>query len=108
LKRFRGEEVTMADTKVIVTVGLLGGLVYLFTRPQGVQAAEFPRGDVNGDGYVTVSDYILADRIVKGETNPDTGMPYPNEWIIRADVNGDGFVTAADTQTIEDIILEVI
>lgn len=51
-------------------------------------------GDVNGDGFISVSDVtVLVDIILVGGDNP------------AADVNGDGLVTVADVTLLVDIIL---
>ena len=58
------------------------------------------RGDVNGDGSVTIADVTMLVNIILG-TSPN---PFEEEENI-ADVNGDGSVTIADVTMLVNIIL---
>ena len=58
-----------------------------------------PLGDVDGDGKVTIKDYVMCKRIVLG-----TYKPTKDEFR-RADVNGDGKVSAVDYAIIKRIAL---
>ncbi len=58
----------------------------------------FVKGDVNGDGEVTVADInALIDIILTGDADQDT--------MRRADVNEDGEINVADVNTLIDIIM---
>ncbi|MCR5020936.1 MAG: dockerin type I repeat-containing protein [Ruminococcus sp.] len=52
------------------------------------------RGDVNGDGSITVTDLSKAAALVKGKKTLSA------EEAARADVNGDGSVTVSDISRI--------
>jgi len=56
------------------------------------------RGDVNGDGEVTVADVNAVIDIIMGFTASEATMA-------RADVNGDGEISVADVNEVIDIIL---
>ena len=65
-------------------------------RP-GYFTAKFLRGDVNGDGSITIADVTALVNIILGKTQaPASGV---------ADVNGDGSVTIADVTALVNIIL---
>jgi hypothetical protein len=53
------------------------------------------RGDVDGNGYVTMMDYMHVNRMSKGMNNTD-GQPYTAAQFSAADLDGDGQVTEAD------------
>lgn len=54
------------------------------------------KGDVNGDGQVTIADVTALVNIILGKSEDELGM---------ADVNGDGPVTIADVTALVNIIL---
>lgn len=55
-----------------------------------------PKGDVNGDGFVTIADVTeVVDIILEGSNN------------LAADVNGDNMITVADLTELIDIILGI-
>ena len=57
------------------------------------------RGDVNGDGKITASDYVIIKDYIMGDTQlSDTQK-------IKADYNGDGKVTASDYVLIKDKLM---
>jgi len=58
------------------------------------------KGDVNGDGKITVEDIIKTINIALYKDNP-TGVE-----LASADVNGDGQVTVRDVVQIVNIVLE--
>lgn len=58
----------------------------------------FPKGDVNGDGIVDVSDANSAFNVVLGVVDASV-------YGGRADVNGDGVVDVADANEIINLIL---
>jgi hypothetical protein len=57
------------------------------------------KGDVNGDGNVTIADVTALVNIILGK---DTEGVYDHE---AADVNGDGGITIADVTALVNIIL---
>lgn len=65
-------------------------------RYYGAPAPEIVKGDVNGDGSVTVSDVTTLVNIVLGRETQHREA---------ADVNGDGSVTIADVTAVVNIIL---
>ena len=68
----------------------------LFLDEVSVKAvAKTVKGDVNGDGAVTIADVTLLVNIILGKTEGNTA----------ADVNGDGNTTIADVTTLVNIIL---
>ncbi len=60
----------------------------------------YPNGDVNGDGKVSASDYLLVHKHLLGMTT------LSSESKKRADVSGDGKISAKDYLLIKQIILE--
>ena len=60
-------------------------------------AQEYPRGDVNQDGLVTIADVTALVNIILGKTT------VYNEAV--ADVNGDNNITIADVTALVNIIL---
>ncbi|MDD5541448.1 MAG: dockerin type I repeat-containing protein [Candidatus Marinimicrobia bacterium] len=91
------------------TLGGLGGLVlliggYLLLKGKPIISV---KGDVNGDGKVSVADITHAEYIIMGLPNPSTGEAYTAEWIARADVNNDGSVDMGDVVRIENIMLGI-
>ncbi len=61
-----------------------------------VKHGDFVKGDVNGDGEVTLADVnLLIDIILGGQDNTNG----------RSDVNGDGEANIADVNEVIDIIL---
>ena len=57
------------------------------------------RGDVNEDGKITASDYVIIKDYIMGDTQlSDTQK-------IKADYNGDGKVTASDYVLIKDKLM---
>lgn len=81
--------------RIIITLGLLLTIVH------GVWAdgvASNKKGDVNGDGSVTVVDVTLLVDYILGKEN--------DEFVIgNADVTKDGQVTVTDVTALVDIIL---
>jgi hypothetical protein len=59
---------------------------------------EFPKGDVNGDGEVTIADVNMLINIIMGNQYDDFTME-------RADVNTDSEYTISDINEIISIIL---
>ena len=59
-------------------------------------SSEYPRGDVNGDGEVNITDINALIDIILGGTDNSEG---------RSDVNGDGEVNISDVNDVIDIIL---
>lgn len=57
---------------------------------------EFPKGDVNGDGSVNISDVTTLVNIILGKGTDTNGM---------ADVNEDGWVNISDVTLLVNIIL---
>ncbi|MBQ1645380.1 MAG: dockerin type I repeat-containing protein, partial [Prevotella sp.] len=53
-------------------------------------------GDVNNDGFVTITDAIALVNIILGKA----------EKVAAADINGDGLVTITDVIALVNIILE--
>ncbi len=58
--------------------------------------SDYPVGDVNGDGEVTIADVNMLIDIILGAEDNSEG---------RSDVNGDGEVGIADVNSVIDIIL---
>ena len=54
------------------------------------------RGDVNGDGQVTIADVTALVNIILGSQGGDTSV---------ADLNGDSQITIADVTSLVNIIL---
>jgi hypothetical protein len=64
----------------------------------------FVRGDVAGDGRVTITDAVLLVRIlIEQDPAPEQG----STAFMRADANGDTFLNVADVVRIVDIILGI-
>ena len=59
---------------------------------------EFPKGDVNGDGEVTIAD-------VNADITIILGAKYDDAMMERADVNEDGEITVSDINEIIKIIM---
>lgn len=57
---------------------------FSYTRPA------YSKGDLNGDGAITASDYLMVKRIFLETYNPTM------QQVFAADVNGDGTITATD------------
>ena len=91
-------------TGMLAIAGVVGGVVLL---SKSVKAKVNVAGDVNGDGLVDVTDYILASEIASEQASQYyTGTSsFPIDQVNRADVNGDGVVDDADLTAIENIIL---
>ena len=54
------------------------------------------KGDVNGDGQITATDYVLIKNHIMSSTNIDAQ---------KGDVNGDGQITATDYVLIKNHIM---
>ena len=89
---------------VLAIAGVVGGVVLL---SKSVKASVNIVGDVNGDGVVDVTDYIIASEIAAEQASPYyTGTSsFPIDQVNRADLNGDGVVDDSDLTVIENIIL---
>lgn len=67
--------------------------------PGAIEPDSSMRGDVNGDGKITASDYVIIKDYIMGDTQlSDTQK-------IKADYNGDGKVTASDYVLIKDKLM---
>ena len=86
----------------LVAAGAIGAIALAATLTRKVSATTL--GDVNSDGVIDASDYIIVTRMVNGENNPVTGLPYSDTYKALADVNGDGVVDQDDLDTIEAMI----
>lgn len=63
-----------------------------------VSPLEHEKGDINGDGKVTIADYIIFGRIMHEYTDPSTTYFYA------ADTDGDGALTDSDALLIKEMI----
>lgn len=72
------------------------GTLELYPIP--VTTSAYPRGDVNGDGEVTIADVNALLQIILGAEADDATM-------VRADVNEDGEIGLADINEVINIIL---
>lgn len=80
---------------VIPSIARLLALLMLI-MPLSVSAAASLRGDVNGDGSVSIADVTtLIDQLLEGSNNYD----------VMADANADGTVSIADVTTLIDYLL---
>ncbi|NCQ23849.1 MAG: calcium-binding protein [Rhodobacteraceae bacterium CG17_big_fil_post_rev_8_21_14_2_50_63_15] len=66
------------------------GLAIVLTLPVTAQAAEFASMDVNGDGYITMSEFQAA--------MPET----PGDAFMAADTNADGALTAEELASAQE------
>ncbi|MDQ2085783.1 glycoside hydrolase family 9 protein [Herbivorax sp. ANBcel31] len=70
--------------------------------PEPTPEPDILYGDLNGDGVVDSSDYILLSRIV-------LEIPVPEDVDLEvADLNGDGIIDSTDTVILSRYILEII
>ena len=71
---------------------------YKFMQGVKPEPTPYPRGDVNGDGDVSIADVnALIDIILGGQADAET--------MARADVNNDGDISIADINALIDILL---
>lgn len=70
------------------------GPIYIDAVRAVVPAQPVVKGDLNGDGKVTIADATLSLKMAVGLNTPDAGA------ISAGDVNGDGKITIADTTLI--------
>ncbi len=69
------------------------------TEPTDPPKEEYVKGDVNGDGAVLASDYMLIKNHVLGR------VKLTGDHLERADVNGDGDILASDYMLIKNHVL---
>ncbi len=88
-------EIKMVWNKLIrfsvsLAVAVCLAVVPLLSSGAQVSASEILRGDVNGDGRINTSDYVLAKRCVLGTVTLSSAQK------TRVDVNADGRVNVSD------------
>ncbi len=88
---------TPIDIDTELTLKLAASSVYVYN---GVDEAQ-KRGDVNGDGNLTIADVTALVNVILGKDNISPYL-YDHD---AADVNGDGSVNIADVTTIVNLIL---
>ncbi len=66
----------------------------------GNSSSQTVKGDANGDGKLTASDYVLVKNYIMGTTKFDTNA------ITRADTNADGKITASDYVLIKNKLMQ--
>jgi hypothetical protein len=84
----------MKNTSIILLAGAAVLFGWLIFRRKSVQGPV--RGDINGDGVVDERDRNILQRMLIGITEDENGVPYPDEFFLRADLNGSGEPDLAD------------
>ena len=99
-----GLRITYGDGNVTVTTA--ENITHVLTLSDVTEmyfsddASTTMKGDVNGDGLVTIADAnAIISIVLNGEDSTDAGT------LALADVNGDGVVTIADANAVIGIIL---
>ena len=84
-----------------IIAGVSALTMCISVMPLSVNATSitYIRGDVNGDGKISISDYAKVKSHILGVARVD------NEYLKAADANGDGKVSIADYAKIKSHIL---
>ena len=95
--KFRIDMPTLMNDKMYDVIGLLAsyGIIYPLEVIEH-DIVTYPKGDVNGDNEVNVSDIGALIHVIEGAHDNSSG---------RADVNGDGEVNISDVNSVISIIL---
>ena len=102
------ENVAQADgytwDKIVTSDGLEGYVANAFLNKSGENDnnISFVRGDVDGDGEITPSDYVLIKNFIMN----DTANPLSIDQKKRADYDNDGEITSSDYVLIKNKIME--
>ena len=71
------------------------------TTPSAELNGNVKRGDLNGDGKISVTDYLLIKRVILGT------LRFQGEYLKAADVDADGVLSATDYILVKKHMMEL-